>query len=457
MKLSQIAYILNAIFKGKDRDFEFFSIDTRTMQPGSLFIALQGPHFDAHNFIEAAAERGAVGVVVSRWIETSLPQIFVNNTHAALIQLGSYQRDQMKEAMVLAAITGSCGKTTTRTLLTSIFRQQGKVLASERSFNNNIGLPLSLLRLRSEHDYVVVELGANHPGEIAQLTQIARPNIAIITNAGPVHLEGFGSIEGVAKAKGEIYQGLPPDGTAIVNNDDRFANFWREIIGIRRTITFASNSPTDVTAKNISVNPEGKPRFCLILPNGEVDLQLSLLGKHNIMNALAAAAAAYAQNIPIVVIKVGLEAVSKINGRLASRKGYRGATIIDDSYNANPLSVSAAIDVLAACGSRSILVLGDMLELGDGGDQLHRKIGEQALQSGIHELFCYGSLTRYATEAFGINAYHFDDQEKLLIVLKNNLDENTVVLVKGSLSINMGKIVKGLIKESVCYSGSIMF
>lgn len=457
MKLSQIAYILNAIFKGEDGDFEFVSIDTRTMQPGSLFIALQGPHFDAHNFIEAAVERGAVGAIVSRWIETSLPQIFVNNTHAALIQLGSYQRDQMKEAMVLAAVTGSCGKTTTRTLLASIFRQQGKVLASERSFNNNIGLPLSLLRLRAEHDYVVVELGANHPGEIAQLTQIARPNIAIITNAGLVHLEGFGSIEGVAKAKGEIYQGLPPDGTAIVNNDDHFANFWREIIGIRRTVTFASNSPTDVTAKNISVNPEGQPRFCLILPNGEVDLQLSLLGKHNIMNALAAAAAAYAQNIPIMLIKVGLEAVSTISGRLASRKGYRGATIIDDSYNANPLSVSAAIDVLAACSSRSILVLGDMRELGDGRDQLHRKIGEQALQSGIHELFCYGSLTRYTTEAFGINAHHFDDQEKLLIVLKNNLDENTVVLVKGSFSMNMEKIVKGLIEESVCCSGSIIF
>lgn len=457
MKLSHIADILNAVLQGKDGDFEFFSIDTRSMKPRSLFIALQGPRFDAHNFIEAATERGAVGVIVSRWIETSLPQIFVSNTHTALIQLGSYKRDQMKEAMVLAAITGSCGKTTTRILLASVFRQKGKVLASKKSFNNKIGLPLSLLRLRAEHDYAVLELGANHPGEIAQLTQIAKPNIAIITNAGFVHLEGFGSIEGVAQAKGEIYQGLPTNGTAIVNNDDRFAKFWREIIGVRRTITFASNNPTDVTAKDISVNSKGQPRFRLILPNGEVDLQLSLIGQHNIMNALAAAAAAYAQNIPIMAIKVGLEAASTVNGRLASQIGYRGATIIDDSYNANPLSVSAAIEVLATCGNRSILVLGDMRELGDDGEQLHRKMGEKALKSGIHELFCYGSLTRHSIKAFGINAYHFDNQEKLLIALKNTLDENTVVLVKGSLSMNMGKIVKGLIEESMCCPGSIIF
>ena len=446
MKLSQIAHILNAKFKGKDRDFEFVSTDTRTIKPGSLFIALQGPNFDAHNFIETAAEHGAVGAIVSRWIRTSLPQICVNNTHAALIQLGSHQRDKMKKVMVVA-VTGSCGKTTTRKLLASIFRQQYKVLASERNFNNNIGLPLSLLRLRAEHNYIIVELGANHPGEITQLAQIAKPNIAIITNVGPAHLEGFGSIEGVAKAKGEIYQGLPSNGIAIVNNDDRFADFWREIIGVRRTVTFACNNLTDVTAKNISVNTGGQPCFRLIFPNGEVDLQLSLLGKHNIMNALAAAAAAYAQHIPIMAIKVGLEAASAVSGRLASRKGYRKATIIDDSYNANPLSVSAAIDVLATYGSRSILVLGDMRELGDDGDQLHRTMGEQALQSGIHELFCYGSLTRHTAEAFGSHAYHFDDQEKLLTALKNNLDENTVVLIKGSFSMNMEKIVKGLIEE----------
>ncbi|PMB54341.1 UDP-N-acetylmuramoyl-tripeptide--D-alanyl-D-alanine ligase [Coxiella endosymbiont of Rhipicephalus microplus] len=447
MKLSEIAQILNQKFHGKDRYFKSISIDTRTIQPESLFIALQGPHFDAHNFIDQAAERGAIGAIVSHWIETtSLPQICVNDTRAALIKLGSYQRNQMKKVIVIA-ITGSCGKTTTRTLVTSIFRQQGHVLASERNFNNNIGLPFTLMQLRAEHDYAVVELGANHIGEIAQLTQIAKPNIAIITNAGPAHLEGFGSIDGVAKAKSEIYQRLPLNGIAIVNNDDYFKNLWREIIGVRRIITFACNNRADVAAKNISVNSKGQPRFRLILPNGEVDVQLSLLGKHNVMNALSAAAVAYAQQLPIMAIKTGLEVALGVRGRLAALKGYRGATIIDDSYNANPLSVSAAIDFLAAYSSHSILVLGDMRELGEIGDQLHRKIGVQAFQSGIHRLFCYGSLTLHTVEAFGKNAYHFNDQETLLKALKNHLDRDTVVLVKSSLYMNMGKIVEGLIKE----------
>ncbi|WP_264435839.1 UDP-N-acetylmuramoyl-tripeptide--D-alanyl-D-alanine ligase [Coxiella endosymbiont of Dermacentor marginatus] len=447
MKLSQIARILNAKFKGKDKDFKSFSIDTRTIQPRSIFIALQGPRFDAHDFVEVAVEKGAVGAIVSRPIKTSLPKIYVNNTHAVLIQLGNHQRNQMKEVMVVT-VTGSCGKTTTRALLTSVFRQKGNVLASERSFNNNIGLPLTLLRLNAKHDYAVVELGASHPGEIFELTQIAKPNIAIITNAGPAHLEGFGSIGGVAKSKGEIYQGLSSNGIAIVNNDDYFSDFWKEIIGVRRTITFACNNPADVTAKNILVNSEGQPHFRLILPNGEIDVQLSLLGKHNVMNALATAAAAYSQHLPIAAIKSGLENACAVDGRLVSRKGYKGATIIDDSYNANPLSVSAAIDVLVNCfGSRLILVLGDMLELTDSVDQLHRKVGEQALQSGIHELFCCGSLAYYTAEAFGSNAYHFSNKEKLLTALKNNLDENTVVLIKGSFSMNMGKIVNGLIEK----------
>ena len=445
MKLSQIARIFNATFKGKDRDFKSISADTRTIQPGSVFVALRGPHFDAHDFIETAAKQGAVGAIVSHLITASLPQICVKDAHAALIQLGNYQRNQMKNVTIVT-VTGSCGKTTTRVLLTSVFQQQGNVLASEKNFNNNIGVPLTLLRLHAEHDYAVVELGANHPGEIAELTQIVKPNIAIITNAGPAHLEGFRSIEGVAKAKGEIYQGLSPNGVAVVNNDDYFADFWKEIIGVRRTITFACNNLADIIAKDISVNAKGQPYFRLIFPNGEADIQLSLLGKHNVMNALAAAAAAYTQNFPIITIKAGLEAACTASGRLASHKGYRGATVIDDSYNANPLSVSAAIDSLVTCSSHSILVLGDMLELSSDRNQLHYAVGKQALRSGIHELFCYGSLTHYTAEAFGSNAYHFDNQEKLLTALKNNLDENTTVLIKGSCSMNMEKIVKGVIK-----------
>lgn len=443
MKLSQLVQILDAKFRGEDGYIESISTDTRTIQPGSLFIALQGPRFDGHSFVDVAAERGAIGVIVSRWLETTLPQICVNDTHTALMQLGSYQRDQMKE-VTLIAVTGSCGKTTTRAFLANIFSQQFNVLASERSFNNNIGLPLTLMRLRADHDYAIVEIGANHLGEILQLVQIAKPNIAIVTNAGPAHLEGFGTIEGVAKAKSEIYQKLTSNGVAIINNDDCFSDFWREIVGVRQAITFACNSEADVVARDISLNSEGQPNFRLVLPSGEVDVQLSLLGKHNVMNALAAAAAAYAQELSIDTIKLGLESTSAVSRRLTSKKGYLGATIIDDSYNANPLSVSAAIEVLAACGRRSILVLGDMCELGPGRYEFHRKVGEHALKAGICKLFCYGPLTQYTVEAFGNNAYHFDNQEKLIIDLKSNLDGNTVVLVKGSLSMNMEKIVKGL-------------
>ncbi|QHG92410.1 UDP-N-acetylmuramoyl-tripeptide--D-alanyl-D-alanine ligase [Coxiella endosymbiont of Amblyomma sculptum] len=451
MKLSQIAHILNAKFRGEDKDFtSTVSTDTRTIESENLFVALQGRHFDAHNFVKLALERGALGAIVSHWIEdtTSIPQICVQDTHRALIQLANYQRNRMKK-VIIVAVTGSCGKTTTKELLANIFRKKSSnVLTGKKNFNNNIGLPLTLLNLRARHNYAVVEFGANHPGEISCLARITRPNIAIVTNAGFAHLEGFGSIKGVAQAKGEIYQELSLDQVAIINNDDPFSNFWREIAGIRRTITFACDSTADVTAQNITINPNGQSIFHLMLPNGETSvIQLSLLGRHNIMNALAAASAAYSQNFSIAAIKSGLENTCAVDGRMVCLKGYRGAIIIDDSYNANPSSVSVAIDVLSTFyGYRLILVLGDMRELGKDADRLHFNMGERALQSEIHELFCYGILTRRTSEAFG-SPYYFDDQKKLLMVLKKRLDASTVVLVKGSCSMNMRNIVWELIKE----------
>ncbi|AJC50390.1 UDP-N-acetylmuramoyl-tripeptide--D-alanyl-D-alanine ligase [Coxiella endosymbiont of Amblyomma americanum] len=446
MKLSQVVQKLDAKFRGKDRDFKYISIDTRTMKPGSLFIALKGPRFDAHDFIQLALERGAVGAIVSRWVTVPLSQIFVNNTHTALMQLANYQRNKVKKTTIVA-VTGSCGKTTTKVLISNILSQKGNVLTSDGNFNNSIGLSITLLNLHTKHKYAVVELGASRPEEISRLARITKPNIAIVTNAGLAHLEGFNNIEGVAKAKGEIYQELSLNQIAIVNNDDPFANFWKKIISTRRIITFSCNDKADVTAKNISVNFKGYPNFRLILPNGETDIiQLSLLGRHNITNALAAAAVACVENFSITTIKFGLENTIAVNRRLVSLKGYRGATIIDDSYNANPLSVSSAIDVLSTFHKcRLILVLGDMQELGDEKNRLHCYVGKKAFQSGVHELFCYGLLTRYAAKTFGDHAYYFNDQKALLTVLKDHLDKNTVVLVKGSFSMNMGKIVDELI------------
>lgn len=444
MKLSQVAKAVNSNFNGREEEFESVSIDTRTLQSGALFVALQGPRFDGNSFVEEAQERGAVGALVTRIVGIKLPLILVDDTLTALAQLASYQREQMQ--LPIIAITGSCGKTTTRTLLASIFRQCGNVLASERNFNNSIGVPLTLLRLRTEHNYAVIELGANRPGEIFNLTQLVKPTIGIITNAAPAHLEGFSSIEGVAQAKGEIFQGLSENGVAIINVDDCFTNFWRSLVIKRRIITFGMNYPADITAKNIKMNSAAQPAFQLITPKEEIDIQLPLIGAHNVANALAAAAAAYAEGLPLTTIKSGLEVVSAVTGRLVEQKGYRGATIIDDSYNANPLSVSVAIDVLAKRNGNSILVFGDMLELGEDCRQFHSEIGERMFQSGIQQLFCCGNFTKFTAKAFGKNAYHFNNQNQLLSALKNQLNENCVVLIKGSLSMNMSRIVKVLIE-----------
>ncbi len=347
----------------------------------------------------------------------------------------------------IIAVTGSCGKTTTRAILASLFSQGGKVLSSENSFNNAIGVPLTLLRLRSDYDFAVIEMGANHAGEIAYLTQLVRPTLAIITNAGPAHLEGFSDLQGVACAKGEIFQGLPADGIAIINNDDGFADFWRSLIGGRQLFTFALHHPADVTATQIVVGLDGRSQFHLKLLEESAEVNLPLMGEHNVLNALAASAAALALDIPIESIKAGLEAVAPVKGRLVERRGYKGALIIDDSYNANPSSVVAAIKVLSKREGESILVFGDMLELGIGTEQFHRDVGEEAQRSGITRLYCFGPNSRFAANAFGEHGYHFDTQEKLVEALKQYLHGHITVLIKGSNSMKMNKVTQALLGE----------
>lgn len=445
MKLSEIAAILHSPIVGADAEFASISTDTRTLKPGQLFIALSGPNFNANDFVAAAVAHGAVGAIVSQAVETSIPIIKVNDTRIALGHIARHHRESMNVPVI--AVTGSCGKTTTRALLASVFSQVGQVLASESSFNNDVGVPLTLLRLMPEHDYVIVEMGANHLGEIANLTQLVRPDVAIITNAGAAHLEGFGDLDGVACAKGEIFQGLLLDGAAIINNDDRYADLWRNLIAARRLVTFAIEHPADVMATNITLNHHSLPRFQLCLPYDDIEINLPLMGQHNVMNALAAAAAAYALDVPLAAIKHGLEAVSAVKRRLNEYKGFRGATIIDDSYNANPSSVAAAIDVLAKRRGDSVLVFGDMLELGEGADELHSQIGNKALQSGITRLYCYGDHSRYAAKAFGEHGYHFKDQESLLRALRGYLHQDSTVLIKGSLGMKMNHITAALLEE----------
>lgn len=445
MKLSQIAKILNASLKGLDAEVSAINTDTRHIKPGELFIALQGPHFDGNQFVNKAAQEGAVGAIVTNNVNTIISTIRVKDTREALAQLACYWRRQINCPLV--AVTGSCGKTTTRALLASIFSQCGYVLASESSFNNEIGVPLTILRLTPDHDYGILELGANHEGEIAYLTRIVNPDVAIITNAAPAHLEGFGDLDGVARAKGEIYQGLSSSGTAIINNDDRYASYWRGLVVSQRCVTFGIDNAADIMATDIQYDKQQSSTFKLCFPKEKITIHLPLMGEHNIRNALAAAAAGYAFNLPLAAIKLGLETVLPVARRLVESRGCAGALIIDDSYNANPSSVAAAIDVLTKRSGDSFLVLGDMLELGKESEQLHYQIGVKALQSGVTQLYCYGDHSKQAAKAFGKKAYHFDDQASLVQALRQSLHEDSVVLVKGSLGMKMNNIVLSLLEE----------
>ncbi len=446
MKLSQAAQALGATLQGDDQTYTGVSIDSRTLQAGELFIALRGPNFDGHDYLQDAADKGAAGAIVSQdQPTTKLPVIKVNDTQQALTDLAIYQHQCFPVPAI--AVTGSCGKTTVRALLDSIFSQLGKTLASKKSFNNEIGVPLTLLDLDASYQYAVCELGANHVGEIARLTHMVKPTVAIITMAAPVHIEGFGSLEGVACGKGEIFQGLPADGTAVINHDDQYADYWRKLVGSKKIITFGLSAGSDVSATDIEFTSNSMPRFQLVTLQGAVAVQLNLMGEHNIMNALAAAAAAQAFNCPLEKIKLGLEATTAVGGRLVEKVGFAGATIIDDSYNANPASIRAAISILTSRQGDSILVLGDMLELGEQQDQIHHDIGVAAAEAGVKQLFCYGDLMRHAVKAFGQGGQHFASHAELINALKPSLNQQVTVLVKGSRSMQMEKISNAIMNE----------
>src|SRR3990167_9315975 len=389
--------------------------------------------------------QGAGAAMVSEATVSALPLLKVADTAQGLMELASAWRRQFDP--VIAAITGSCAKTSTRALLQGIFTACGKTLASERSFNNNIGVPLTLLRMRTEHQYAVIEIGANHPGEIFPLVQVIQPKVALITNAGPSHLEGFGSIEGVARAKSDIYKTLQMSDTAVINQDDAFAPFWKGVITEARVLTFGINHKADVMATNLCFRSTGEPLFTLMTHQGEIEIQLKIMGKHNVYNALAAAAAAVALNISLEKIQAGLQSVDAEKRRLVSQMGLQQATIIDDSYNANPASVKAAIEVLTQRKGLRVLVLGDMLELGALSPALHREIGAVAKMAGIEYLFAYGPLSRYSVEAFGQNGRHFESQQALVAELRPLLNQKMTVLVKGSNSMGMNHVAKSLLQE----------
>jgi UDP-N-acetylmuramoyl-tripeptide--D-alanyl-D-alanine ligase len=447
LSLGQVGEILAAALHGSDAEFSSVSTDTRTLQPGALFVALQGPNFDGHAFIETALGKGAVGALVSEPQQTSLPWIQVTDTRLALGHLAAAWRE--RRGVPLVAVTGSNGKTTVKEMIAAILQQQGAVLATRGNLNNDIGMPLTLLGLRDER-FTVLEMGANHAGEIAYLTHIAAPDVAVITNAGAAHLEGFGDLDGVARAKGEILAGLTAQGTAVLNADDTYLDYWQSLLQGKRILTFGFAAGADVRAELDAVETRWTEQGFLTRvpvhsPRGRFIMELRLGGEHNLRNALAASAAGLALELPIAGIQQGLAGVQPVAGRLQTRLTPTGVRLIDDSYNANPDSVGAAIQVLRSAPGRRWLVLGDLAELGGTALELHAGVGERARTAGIDHLWCCGPLSRAAVDAFGANGRHFADRTQLAQALRSALTDADTVLVKGSRSARMEQVVAALL------------
>jgi UDP-N-acetylmuramoyl-tripeptide--D-alanyl-D-alanine ligase len=441
LQLAEAAAVLDARVINADVRFHGVSTDSRNLRDGNLFFALQGPNFDGHDYVEAARERGASAAVVSRTLDTALPLLEVSDTRQALGQLAAWWRSQF--SLPVVAITGSNGKTTVRAMTSAILSRAGRTLSTRGNLNNDIGVPLTLFRLDAADRFAVVEMGANHAGEIDYLAGIAQPTIAVVTNAGPAHLEGFGDLAAVATAKGELFARLGEDGIAIINADDDFASYWRELAGQREIISFGLEQPAEVRA-HWEGSVDGS-RIRLFTPAGATTFQLVLPGRHNVMNALAASAAALAAGVGLEEIKAGLESLVPVAGRFNIHQLHDGAILIDDTYNANPGSLQAALDVLALSDGETWLVLGDMGELGADAQALHRAAGEQAYAAGVDRLFALGPLSKAAAEAFGSRAEHFDNPETLVEALSQvPRHADLHILVKGSRSMRMEQVIEAL-------------
>ncbi len=452
-QLSEAADLLHGQLHGQDARFSVVGTDTRALGPGELFVAIKGPNFDGHDFLSVAAQQGAVGALVEREVDSELSVIRVNDSLRALGELASAWR--AKSSAFVIGVTGSNGKTTLKEMCAAILGQGNKVLATRGNLNNDIGMPLTLMRLQDEK-FAVIEMGANHAGEIRYLTNIARPDVAVLNNAGRAHLEGFGSLEGVARAKAEIMEGLSEHGTFVFNADDRFADLWRELAVGRKRVTFGVQRPAEVSSAPDSYRIEWSEKgfvaaFEVDAWGRNFEINLHLAGEHNRMNALAAIAACRLAGADVPQIRVGLASLKPVAGRLAPLLGPGGARLIDDSYNANPDSVIAALNVLRAAPGRRTLVLGDLGELGPEQQAMHAELGLRASEAGIDRLISCGVLSQAASESFDGESLHFDNQEALIEQLGEGLTSEDSVLIKGSRASAMDRVVKALSAEAeVC-------
>ncbi|MHB1532725.1 UDP-N-acetylmuramoyl-tripeptide--D-alanyl-D-alanine ligase [Acidithiobacillus sp.] len=444
LSLRQIAAITGgSLLPGSDAGLEIVGLATDSRQPlaGELFVALSGQRFDGHDYVAAALAQGAAAALVARPL--AAPGVLVADTLVALQALAAHWRRQF--TLPVVAITGSCGKTTVKEILAAILAQEGPVLASRGNQNNHIGVPLTLARLGAEHRYAVLEMGMNHAGELALLTRLAQPRLALITNAAAAHLEGLGTVAAVAAAKGEILEGLEQQGTAVLNADDPFVEEWAEKVPGEVWRFTLEDRPARVRGRWEATGEGG--HLEVRAPQGEFGLALPLMGRHNGANALAAATAALALGIPIATIQRGVATLRPIPGRLQWRSGKGGYRLLDDTYNANPASLEAAMQVLAAQAGRRILILGDMGELGPAAQAYHRQAGQRALALGIDALLALGPLAAEAAAAFGPGGAAFDQLETLLDAVALQLEPGCVVLVKGSRAAHMERVVAALSME----------
>lgn len=448
LTLSELTNALEARLIGADASVDGVSIDSRAIQPGQLFIALTGPRFDGHDYLNDVAGKGAVAALVEREVaDSALPQLLVKDTRQALGQLGALNRAAFTQPV--AAVTGSSGKTTVKEMLASILRTRGPVLATRGNLNNDLGVPLTLIELAPEHTSAVIELGASRLGEIAYTVGLTKPHVAILNNAGTAHVGEFGGPEKIVEAKGEIIEGLAADGIAVLNLDDKAFGIWKTRAASRQVLTFAlSNSEANFHASDLATDARGCPAFNLHTPEGSERVQLNLLGTHNVANALAAAAAAHALGVSLFGIATGLGAVQPVKGRTVAQLAKNGMRVIDDTYNANPTSMCAAVDILAGFSGRTVLVLGDIGELGDWAEQGHRDVGEYA-RGKVSALYAVGPNMVHAVNAFGEQAQHFGTQAELIQALAAEQDTNTTILIKGSRSAAMENIVAALCGSSL--------
>jgi UDP-N-acetylmuramoyl-tripeptide--D-alanyl-D-alanine ligase len=436
MSLIQAAALLECGSLYDSTVFTGITTDSREVAPGMLFAALPGENFDGHDHIDQAQSRGAVAALVSRRVETDLPVLEVADVLNALGVLAADWRQSCPARVV--GITGSNGKTTVKEMVASVLRQEGTVLATKGNFNNELGLPLTLFQLSKSHDYAVLEMGASNPGDIAYLARIAKPQIGLVNNIGPAHLKGFVNEEGVARAKGEMFAALPADGVAIMNAAEPWVDLWQDMNQAGSIYYFNGEGEGHIQASHT------EDGVMVNTPAGAFPLELPLPGEHNLTNALAATAICLALDVPIYHIKTGLEAVEPVPGRLSLVHASSGWTVIDDTYNANPASLYAALQVLSSHAGEPWLVLGDMKELGSDSHKMHAELGDAARILGVRRLFALGELSIATVEAFGDHAMHFNSREELIETLRAQIEPGVACLVKGSRSMGMEHVVRAI-------------